>query len=83
MSTNTPPAITLNGAPEPTAMNTQPSAQTSGDAPMRPAVPRNDTTFSKFSVMSVPPEGSILTGKQEHCKQLKPTCTRVADADVL
>lgn len=36
--------------------------------PARPAHPtRNDTSYSKFSVVSVPPEGSILTGKQEHC----------------
>ncbi|EUC47659.1 hypothetical protein COCMIDRAFT_89683 [Bipolaris oryzae ATCC 44560] len=35
--------------------------------PDRPAHPvRNDTSYSKFSVVSVPPEGSILTGKQEH-----------------
>ncbi|KAL1603943.1 hypothetical protein SLS60_005535 [Paraconiothyrium brasiliense] len=33
----------------------------------RPGAPaRNDTTYSKFSMMSVPPEGSVLTGKQEH-----------------
>ncbi|KAH8631027.1 hypothetical protein IG631_15604 [Alternaria alternata] len=64
-----PPAIQLNGATEPTTMNPQPSVQNFGE-PARPAVPtRNDTTFSKFSTVSVPPEGSILTGKQEHCKQ--------------
>jgi len=34
----------------------------------RPHAARNDTTFSKFSMMSVPPEGSVLTGKQEHCE---------------
>jgi hypothetical protein len=33
----------------------------------RPAPARADTTYSKFSMMSAPPEGSILTGKQEHC----------------
>ncbi|CAN9340732.1 unnamed protein product [Alternaria alternata] len=61
-----PPAIQLNGATEPTTMNPQPSVQNFGE-PARPAVPtRNDTTFSKFSTVSVPPEGSILTGKQEH-----------------
>ncbi|KAF2271990.1 uncharacterized protein EI97DRAFT_437368 [Westerdykella ornata] len=32
----------------------------------RPKGQRNDTNFSKFSYRSVPPEGSILTGKQEH-----------------
>jgi len=47
-------------------MSVQPPVQTFDDAPERPVVLRNDTTFSKFSVMSVPPEGSILTGKQEH-----------------
>jgi len=65
---DTPPAIQLNGATEPTTMNPQPSVQNFGE-PARPAVPqRNDTSYSKFSTMSVPPEGSILTGKQEHCK---------------
>jgi len=33
----------------------------------RPApLVRADTNYSKFSTVSVPPEGSILTGKQEH-----------------
>jgi hypothetical protein len=65
---NTPPSIQLNGATEPTTMNPKPSVQNFGE-PARPAEPtRNDTTYSKFSVMSVPPEGSILTGKQEHCE---------------
>ncbi|KAH5721115.1 hypothetical protein HBI20_103050 [Parastagonospora nodorum] len=32
----------------------------------RPTPARADTTYSKYSMMSVPPEGSILTGKQEH-----------------
>jgi len=63
---DTPPAIQLNGATEPTTMTPQPSVQNFGE-PARPAVPqRNDTSYSKFSTMSVPPEGSILTGKQEH-----------------
>lgn len=69
MPVDTPPAIQLNGATEPTTMNFQPSVQNFGEPSDRPIVPRNDTTFSKFSTMSVPPEGSILTGKQEHCKQ--------------
>jgi hypothetical protein len=65
---DTPPAIQLNGATEPSTMNPQPSVQNFGE-PARPPVPqRNDTSYSKFSTMSVPPEGSILTGKQEHCK---------------
>ncbi|KAF1832940.1 hypothetical protein BDW02DRAFT_580817 [Decorospora gaudefroyi] len=63
---DTPPALQLNGATEPTTMDPQPPVQNFGE-PKRPAVPsRNDTTYSKFSVMSVPPEGSVLTGKQEH-----------------
>ncbi|EOA86464.1 uncharacterized protein SETTUDRAFT_169223 [Exserohilum turcica Et28A] len=36
-------------------------------APVRPAsLTRNDTSYSKYSVSSVPPDGSVLTGKQEH-----------------
>ncbi|KAH9879264.1 hypothetical protein J1614_002703 [Plenodomus biglobosus] len=66
MPADTPPAITLNGATEPTTMDVQPSVQNFGEPLERPAVPRNNTTLSKFSMMSVPPEGSILTGKQEH-----------------
>ncbi|KAF1946255.1 hypothetical protein EJ02DRAFT_450702 [Clathrospora elynae] len=65
MPAGSPPAIQLNGATEPT-MNPQPSVQNFGEPTARPAAPRNDTTYSKFSVMSMPPEGSILTGKQEH-----------------
>jgi len=70
MSANlkTPPAIQLNGTTEPTTMNAQAPIQKS-DQSLRPAVPmRNDTSYSNFSTVSVPPEGSILTGKQEHCK---------------
>jgi hypothetical protein len=62
----TPPAIQLNGATEPTTMSPQ-TTTTHLSEPVRPALPtRNDTSYSKFSVLSVPPEGSILTGKQEH-----------------
>lgn len=68
MPADPPPAIKLNGATEPTTMNVQPPVQNFGEPPERPVVPRNDTTYSKFSMMSVPPEGSILTGKQEHCE---------------
>ncbi|KAJ4345750.1 uncharacterized protein N0V89_011885 [Didymosphaeria variabile] len=54
---------------QPAADNT-PSAPAFGEpvsSTSRPGAPaRNDTTYSKFSMMSVPPEGSILTGKQEH-----------------
>jgi hypothetical protein len=77
MSANTPPSIKLNGATEPTTMATQQAIPHFEDANVptpfvpvtdRPAAPaRADTTYSKFSMMSVPPEGSILTGKQEHC----------------
>jgi hypothetical protein len=71
MSGSTPPSIKLNGATEPTTMATQPPApqadQYDALGTARPAPARADTTFSRFSTMSVPPEGSILTGKQEHC----------------
>lgn len=67
MPADTPPSIKLNGAIEPTTMDAQPPVQNYGEPPDRPVVPRNDTTYSKFSLMSMPPEGSILTGKQEHC----------------
>jgi hypothetical protein len=73
MTANTPPSIKLNGATEPTTMAAQPSGAQYGEPyePIadRPAPARADTTYSKFSMMSVPPEGSILTGKQEHCTQ--------------
>lgn len=68
MADKTPPSITLNGANEPTTMSPQQAApQADMAATERPAATRADTTYSKFSMMSVPPEGSILTGKQEHC----------------
>jgi hypothetical protein len=38
-----------------------------GSALNRPFTNRSDTTYTQMSMMSVPPEGSILTGKQEHC----------------
>lgn len=66
MPATTPPAIALNSGTKPTRMSGSATSQTSDDTSQRPFVPRNDTTFSKFSAMSVPPEGSILTGKQEH-----------------
>jgi hypothetical protein len=52
-------------------MNVQPSVQNFGEprpAGARPYAARNDTNLSKFSMMSIPPEGSVLTGKQEHCR---------------
>jgi hypothetical protein len=65
------PALQLNGSTEPTMMNVQPSVQNFGEpqpAGARPHAARNDTNLSKFSMMSIPPEGSVLTGKQEHCE---------------
>ncbi|KAF2869301.1 hypothetical protein BDV95DRAFT_498709 [Massariosphaeria phaeospora] len=65
-----PPALILNDSAEPPTMDNQASVRNFGEPPIdqtgRPVIPRNDTNFSKFSTMSVPPEGSILTGKQEH-----------------
>jgi hypothetical protein len=81
MASGDVPSLQLNGAVEPTTMappaaDNTPSVSNFGEpkpSPSRPgAPPRNDTTYSKFSMMSVPPEGSVLTGKQEHCKQHKP-----------
>ncbi|KAF2467574.1 uncharacterized protein BDR25DRAFT_267094 [Lindgomyces ingoldianus] len=71
MASSEPPTLKLNGSAEPTTMDTQPSvenfgqfkeAQTERPRPARAA----DSNFSKLSTTSVPPEGSILTGKQEH-----------------
>lgn len=78
MASGDVPHLQLNGNAEPTTMapppaNNTPSVPNFGEpepSSSRPGGPaRNDTTYSKFSMMSVPPEGSILTGKQEHCKQ--------------
>lgn len=83
MASNTPPSIKLNGATEPTTMDPQPPITKSAEPPERPFVPRNDTTYSKFSVMSVPPDGSILTGKQEHCtsqRAISKLCPRTNSA---
>lgn len=63
------PELKVNGDP---VLDMQPAVKNFGepnDAPAeRPRAARNDTNYSKFSMMSVPPEGSILTGKQEHCR---------------
>jgi hypothetical protein len=71
MSVDTPPSIKLNGATEPTTMATESTVphvdETVAPSAERPTPSRADTTYSKYSMMSVPPEGSILTGKQEHC----------------
>lgn len=72
MAQGTPPALAINGTTLPT-MNSQPSVASFGEpqAPGadRPGPRRVDTNYTMASTMSVPPEGSILTGKQEHCKQ--------------
>ncbi|KAF2806784.1 uncharacterized protein BDZ99DRAFT_85285 [Mytilinidion resinicola] len=65
------PALKLNGAVEPTTMDTVPPLQSSGTPDpskvKRPVPARAGTSnFSKLSTNTVPPEGSILTGKQEH-----------------
>ncbi|KAF9736012.1 hypothetical protein PMIN03_003176 [Paraphaeosphaeria minitans] len=75
MPSDNVPSLQLNGTVEPTTM-APPAADNTPSVPefgepgpswSRPgALARNDTTYSKFSMMSVPPEGSILTGKQEH-----------------
>jgi hypothetical protein len=66
------PALQLNGSEEPTTMErVKPSMQNFGEpqvAAERPPATRNDTNVSKISAVSIPPEGSILTGKQEHCQ---------------
>ncbi|KAF2013173.1 PX domain-containing protein [Aaosphaeria arxii CBS 175.79] len=77
MANGEPPLLKLNGSVEPTTMDKTPapslpntntsSAQNSAlDQASRPHAVRTETNLSKFSTMSVPPEGSILTGKQEH-----------------
>jgi hypothetical protein len=69
MAQGTPPGLALNGYPVPT-MDNQPSVTNFGEpqpvGAERPAVQRVDTNYTMASMMSVPPEGSILTGKQEH-----------------
>ncbi|KAF2707596.1 hypothetical protein K504DRAFT_446720 [Pleomassaria siparia CBS 279.74] len=70
MTSNEPPTLKLNGSMEPTTMEPQASVKNFGEPQgrhgVRPPTARNDTTATKFSIMSIPPEGSILTGKQEH-----------------
>ena len=76
MAQSTPPGLVLNGNPVPT-MDSQPSVSNFGEpqesSPERPSARRADTNYTMASMMSVPPEGSILTGKQEHCKQRSST----------
>ncbi|KAF1995891.1 hypothetical protein P154DRAFT_444468 [Amniculicola lignicola CBS 123094] len=70
MTSNEPPALRLNGAAEPTTMEPTPYVPVFGEPKEvpadRPRATREDTSYSKLSMMSVPPEGSVLTGKQEH-----------------
>ncbi|KAF1959086.1 hypothetical protein CC80DRAFT_591170 [Byssothecium circinans] len=71
MSQDELPALRLNGSVEPTTMDNtnRPTVEDFGEprtSPNRPTAARNDTTYSKYSMTSMPPEGSILTGKQEH-----------------
>lgn len=69
---STPPGLAINGNTVP-AMNNQPAVANFGEpqdtGAERPNVQRVDTNYTMASMMSLPPEGSILTGKQEHCKQ--------------
>jgi hypothetical protein len=64
------PTLKVNGS---TIMEQQPQLDKFEDArevqAERPLAERNDTNYSKLSMMSVPPAGSILTGKQEHCRR--------------
>jgi hypothetical protein len=70
MAQRTPPGLALNRYAEPTTMDNQPSVSNFGEPHVggtgRPAAARADTAYTMASVMSAPPEGSILTGKQEH-----------------
>jgi hypothetical protein len=80
MADGAPPGLALNGYTVPT-MDNQPSVSNFGEpnsaATGRPGPLRADTNYTMASMMSVPPEGSILTGKQEHCKQQGySTCSR-------
>lgn len=77
---STPPTLQVNGSliqenkataqsfGEPNATASGLIDSSTGGVADRPRATRNDTNYSKFSTMSVPPEGSILTGKQEHCR---------------
>jgi hypothetical protein len=72
MAQGTPPGLVLNGTTVP-IMDNQPTVSNFGEPQdvdaERPMSKRVDTNYTMASMMSVPPEGSILTGKQEHCKQ--------------
>ena len=72
MAQGTPPGLVLNGTTVP-IMDNQPTISNFGESQdagaKRPMAKRVDTNYTMASMMSVPPEGSILTGKQEHCKQ--------------
>ncbi|KAJ4350757.1 hypothetical protein N0V95_004434 [Ascochyta clinopodiicola] len=72
MAQSTPPGLALNGYAEPTTKEKQPPVSNFGGPHAaaagagRPGPARADTNYTMASMMSVPPEGSILTGKQEH-----------------
>jgi hypothetical protein len=78
MAQGTPPGLVLNRTTVP-IMDNQPSVSNFGEpydaGAERPMVQRVGTNYTMASMMSVPPEGSILTGKQEHCKQPDHPCT--------
>ncbi|KAF2085597.1 hypothetical protein K490DRAFT_46142, partial [Saccharata proteae CBS 121410] len=58
-----PPAVNLiNPLPNPMTLDYQQSSL----RPERGPLERSTTSMSKYSTASVPPPGSILTGKQEH-----------------
>jgi hypothetical protein len=69
MAQGTPPGLVLNGTTVP-IMDNQPTVSNFGEPQdvdaERPMAKRVDTNYTMASMMSVPPEGSILTGKQEH-----------------
>ncbi|KAF2132573.1 hypothetical protein P153DRAFT_363874 [Dothidotthia symphoricarpi CBS 119687] len=70
MQPNRYPPYQPKGSGMPATMDNQPSVVNFGEpyasSAGRPSTARQDTTYSKYSMMSMPPEGSILTGKQEH-----------------
>ncbi|KAF2204196.1 hypothetical protein GQ43DRAFT_365136 [Delitschia confertaspora ATCC 74209] len=71
MDPNSAPALQLNGSIEPTTFESNPFVDQPGELGSirqeRPHPTRSGTSnYSKLSIMSEPPEGSVLTGKQEH-----------------
>ena len=69
-----PPALRLNGFAEPTMLAepsneppAPPAPPASPPAPSRPRPLARPSILSKYSALSVLPEGAVLSGKQEHC----------------